>query len=203
MWQALRAVRLGRLPKREGTFPWRASRTQSLPICHRRQIPDRHRGLDEVTGGGLPAGRPTLVCGAAGCGKTLFGMNSYNGAVEFGEPGVFIASRSGRKTSPECRLARFRPGEAHRREEDRDRLRPYRAQRDRGDRRIRSRRALHPARLCHRLDRRETCGARHDRDAVRGFENEQVLRAELRRLFGWLKERASPQSSPASGAKAR
>jgi circadian clock protein KaiC len=32
------------------------------------------RGLDEITGGGLPAGRPTLVCGGAGCGKTLFDM---------------------------------------------------------------------------------------------------------------------------------
>lgn len=32
------------------------------------------QGLDEVTGGGLPKGRPTLVAGGAGCGKTLFGM---------------------------------------------------------------------------------------------------------------------------------
>ncbi|WP_316228142.1 MULTISPECIES: circadian clock protein KaiC [unclassified Bradyrhizobium] len=49
-------------------------------------------GLDEVTFGGLPKGRPTLLCGAAGCGKTLFAMTFlYNGAVQFGEPGVFIA----------------------------------------------------------------------------------------------------------------
>jgi len=32
------------------------------------------QGLDEITGGGLPQGRPTLVCGGPGCGKTLFGM---------------------------------------------------------------------------------------------------------------------------------
>ena len=32
------------------------------------------QGFDEITGGGLPTGRPTLVCGGAGCGKTLFGM---------------------------------------------------------------------------------------------------------------------------------
>ncbi|HAM09465.1 MAG TPA: KaiC 1, partial [Bacteroidales bacterium] len=32
------------------------------------------QGFDELTNGGLPAGRPTLVCGGAGCGKTLFGM---------------------------------------------------------------------------------------------------------------------------------
>jgi circadian clock protein KaiC len=49
-------------------------------------------GLDEITGGGLPRGRPTLICGGAGCGKTLFGMEFLvRGATEFGEPGVFIA----------------------------------------------------------------------------------------------------------------
>ncbi|MGJ4929039.1 circadian clock protein KaiC [Bradyrhizobium sp. HKCCYLS2038] len=49
-------------------------------------------GLDEVTFGGLPQGRPTLLCGAAGCGKTLFAMTFlYNGAVTYDEPGVFIA----------------------------------------------------------------------------------------------------------------
>src|SRR6478752_9690835 len=49
-------------------------------------------GLDEITGGGLPKGRPTLVCGSAGCGKTLLAMEFLvRGATEFGEPGVFIA----------------------------------------------------------------------------------------------------------------
>jgi circadian clock protein KaiC len=50
------------------------------------------RGLDEITGGGLPAGRPTLVCGAAGCGKTLLAMEFLvRGATEQDEPGVFMA----------------------------------------------------------------------------------------------------------------
>lgn len=49
-------------------------------------------GLDEITLGGLPRGRPTLICGSAGCGKTLFGMEFLlRGAQEFGEPGVFIS----------------------------------------------------------------------------------------------------------------
>src|SRR6516225_1279372 len=49
-------------------------------------------GLDEVTGGGLPRGRPTLVCGSAGCGKTLLAMEFLvRGSTEFGEPGVFLA----------------------------------------------------------------------------------------------------------------
>jgi circadian clock protein KaiC len=49
-------------------------------------------GLDEITSGGLPAGRPTLLCGSAGCGKTLFGLHFLvRGALDYGEPGVFVA----------------------------------------------------------------------------------------------------------------
>jgi predicted ATP-dependent serine protease len=49
-------------------------------------------GLDEITLGGLPKGRPTLICGSAGCGKTLFGLEFLlRGAQEFGENGVFMA----------------------------------------------------------------------------------------------------------------
>src|SRR4051794_9165935 len=45
-----------------------------------------------MTEGGLPRGRPTLVCGTAGCGKTLLGMQFLvRGAVDHGEPGVFIS----------------------------------------------------------------------------------------------------------------
>ncbi len=49
-------------------------------------------GLDEITGGGLPKGRPTLICGSAGCGKTLLAMEFLvRGATQFNEPGVFMA----------------------------------------------------------------------------------------------------------------
>lgn len=49
-------------------------------------------GLDEITSGGLPKGRPTLVCGGAGCGKTLLAMEFLvNGALLHDEPGAFIA----------------------------------------------------------------------------------------------------------------
>ena len=49
-------------------------------------------GFDEVTHGGLPAGRPTLICGAAGCGKTLFAVTFLvNGATLYDEPGVFMS----------------------------------------------------------------------------------------------------------------
>ena len=57
-----------------------------------RKSPTGIKGLDEVTHGGLPAGRPTLLCGAAGCGKTLFAMTFLvNGASLFGEHGVFVS----------------------------------------------------------------------------------------------------------------
>lgn len=50
------------------------------------------QGLDEITGGGLPKGRPTLVCGGTGCGKTLLAMEFLvRGATQYDEPGVFIA----------------------------------------------------------------------------------------------------------------
>jgi len=50
------------------------------------------QGLDEITGGGLPEGRPTLICGNAGCGKTLLAMEYLvRGATKYNEPGVFIA----------------------------------------------------------------------------------------------------------------
>jgi circadian clock protein KaiC len=49
-------------------------------------------GLDEITNGGLPRGRPTLVCGGAGSGKTLLAMEFLvRGALDYGEPGVFMS----------------------------------------------------------------------------------------------------------------
>jgi len=49
-------------------------------------------GLDELTAGGLPTGRPTLICGEAGCGKTLFAVEFIvKGALDYNEPGVFVA----------------------------------------------------------------------------------------------------------------
>src|SRR6187399_1619661 len=65
----------------------RNSANRGLP-----KAPTGVEGLDELTGGGLPRGRPTLVCGGAGCGKTLLGMEFLvHGANRFGEPGVFVA----------------------------------------------------------------------------------------------------------------
>jgi circadian clock protein KaiC len=61
----------------------------------RKQLPKSPtgiQGLDEITGGGLPKGRPTLICGSAGCGKTLLAMEFLvRGATQYNEPGVFMA----------------------------------------------------------------------------------------------------------------
>ena len=56
------------------------------------KTPTGIQGFDEITIGGLPKGRPTLICGAAGCGKTLFGLEFLvRGATQFNEPGVFMS----------------------------------------------------------------------------------------------------------------
>lgn len=56
------------------------------------KIPTGINGLDEITDVGLPGGRPTLICGSAGCGKTLFSIEFIvRGALEYGEPGVVMA----------------------------------------------------------------------------------------------------------------
>jgi circadian clock protein KaiC len=56
-----------------------------------KKVPTGINGFDEITGGGLPAGRPTLVCGSAGCGKSLFGLEFLvRGVTQYGEPGVLM-----------------------------------------------------------------------------------------------------------------
>ena len=63
------------------------NRIQFLP-----KTPTGIPGMDEITGGGLPKGRPTLVAGGAGCGKTLFAMEFLvKGATQYDEPGIFVA----------------------------------------------------------------------------------------------------------------
>src|SRR5579885_1477227 len=61
-------------------------------LPHLAKVSSGIRGLDEVSGGGLPKGRPTLVCGGTGTGKTLLAMEFLvRGATDHGEPGVFVS----------------------------------------------------------------------------------------------------------------
>ncbi|MGC8658871.1 MAG: ATPase domain-containing protein [Desulfomonilaceae bacterium] len=56
-----------------------------------KKCPAGIAGSDQITGGGLPHGRPALVCGSAGCGKTLLGIEFIiRATLQYGEPGVVI-----------------------------------------------------------------------------------------------------------------
>ncbi len=73
--------------------------TPSLQELALKKEPTGIYGLDEITLGGLPKGRPTLICGGAGSGKTVFAMEFLvNGATKFNEPGVFMSFE---ETEPE------------------------------------------------------------------------------------------------------
>jgi circadian clock protein KaiC len=68
-----------------------SARHQITPVGVAKS-PSGIQGLDEITGGGLPRGRPSLVCGSAGSGKTLLALEFLvRGALDYDEPGVFIA----------------------------------------------------------------------------------------------------------------
>ena len=71
--------------------PPRKAKPSTTPRPQLPKSPTGIQGFDEITGGGLPTGRPTLVCGGAGCGKTLLAMEFLvRGATDFDEPGVFM-----------------------------------------------------------------------------------------------------------------
>ncbi len=68
----------------------KSARKPALKVL--KKSPTGIDGLDEITDGGLPTGRPTLVSGGPGTGKTLFGIEFLvRGATEYDEPGVFIS----------------------------------------------------------------------------------------------------------------
>src|ERR1700691_5970801 len=80
--------------KRRSTKP--VPKAELLPKC-----PTGIRGLDEITGGGLPRGRPTLICGSAALGKTLMAAGFLlRVASVYGEPGVLMAFE---ETEPELK----------------------------------------------------------------------------------------------------
>src|SRR5246127_3900134 len=69
------------------TAPKKDKENRSLP-----KAPTGIQGLDEITKGGFPRGRPTLICGSAGAGKTLLAMEFLvRGPMEYNEAGVFMA----------------------------------------------------------------------------------------------------------------
>lgn len=169
------------------------ARTEPKPVISRilEKSPTGISGLDEITNGGFPTGRPTLVCGGAGSGKTLLAMEFLvRGGLEFDEPGVFMAfeetpeeltmnvaslgfdldelSASGRLLIDHVRIERSEIEETG--EYDLQGL---------------------FIRLEHAID---TIGAKRVAlDTIEtlfsGLSNLTIVRSELRRLFRWLKEK--------------
>jgi len=157
-----------------------------LPKC-----PTGIQGLDEITGGGLPRGRPTLVCGGAGCGKTLLAAEFLvRGAVQFGEPGVLMAFEETEKelTANVASLGFDLAGLVRRKKIVIDYVHIERSEvQESGEYDLEG---LF-VRLGHAID---SIGAKRvvlDTLEVlfASLPNEAILRSELRRLFRWLKEK--------------
>jgi len=146
-------------------------------------------GLDEITGGGFPLGRPTLICGSAGCGKTLMGIQFLvKGITEFNEPGVFMSFEESAKDLTQNVLSLGF---------DLDTL--IKENKLKIDHIIIEKAEIQETgeydleglfvRLNYAID---TIGAKRVvLDTVEslfgGMDNESILRSELRRLFQWLK----------------
>jgi len=148
-------------------------------------------GFDEVTRGGVPAGRPTLVCGSAGCGKSLFGVEFLiRGALQYGEPGVLMTFE---ETADDIRKNVASLGFDVEKLVAQRKLYIDYVKVERGEIDENGEYDLEGifVRLAHAI---ATVGAKRVvLDTIEtlfsGFSNQAILRSELRRLFGWLKER--------------
>lgn len=155
------------------------------------KVPTGIQGFDEITLGGLPYGRPTLVCGDAGCGKTLFSMEFLiHGAIQYDEPGVFMSFE---ETEDElatnvASLGYNLKDLIKRKKIFLDHVRIERSEiEETGEYNLE---ALF-IRLNHAI---ETIKAKRlvldtIESLFSGLPNPIILRAELRRLFRWLKEK--------------
>jgi circadian clock protein KaiC len=147
-------------------------------------------GFDEITGGGLPQGRPTLVCGGPGCGKTLFALQFLVHGATRGDNGVFVTFEETEEDllKNAASLGYDLPDLIARKRLTLEYIRVERSEieetgeydlealfirLDHALRTVRARRIV--------LDTIESLFA--------GLSNDGILRAELRRLFAWLKDR--------------
>jgi circadian clock protein KaiC len=160
--------------------------TRAIP-----KSPTGIQGLDEITNGGLPKGRATLVCGGAGSGKTLLATSFLiNGAQCFGEPGVLVTfEENGDELAGDvASLGYDLPGLV-----DEGKLFVDYVRIDRSE--IEETGEYDLEGLFVRLDHaiRSTDAKRIVLDTIEslfsGLDNANILRAELRRLFRWLKDK--------------
>jgi circadian clock protein KaiC len=148
-------------------------------------------GFDEITKGGVPQGRPTIVCGGPGCGKTMFAVEFLvRGATEFGEPGVLMTfEETAAEMNKNVKSLGFDLDDlAARKKLVMDYVRIEAAE-------IQETGAYDLEGLFIRLQYAvDNIGAKRvvldTLEAVfSGFSNQGLLRAEIRRLFRWLKDR--------------
>ncbi len=166
----------------------RAQTTRQKPPGIRKS-PTGIRGLDEITAGGLPRGRTTLICGGAGCGKTLLSMEFVaRGIIDYGEPGVFVSFEESTEDLTEnvLSLGFDLRGLSRRRLLAMDQVRIERNEvEETGEYDLEG---LF-IRLGTLID--EVKAKRVALDTIEalfaGLSNEAIIRAELRRLFHWLK----------------
>jgi len=165
-------------------------RTEATPHGHLAKALTGIRGLDEITGGGLPQGRPTLVCGGPGSGKTLLALTFLvNGAQRFDEPGVLLTFEEDADeiASDVASLGFDLPELISAKKLCVDYVRIERAEiEETGEYDLEG--------LFVRLDYAiRTVGAKRVvldtiESLFAGLKNETILRSELRRLFRWLKD---------------
>ncbi len=156
-----------------------------------RKTPTGINGLDEITGGGFPKGRPTLICGSAGCGKTLLSVQYLvKGITDHNEPGVFMSFEESTKDLAEnvsslgfdlnelIAQKKLRIDHVHIERSEIEETGEYDLE------------GLF-IRLNHAID---SIGAKRVvldtiESLFSGIENTALLRSEIRRLFQWLKEK--------------
>ena len=155
------------------------------------KTPTGIQGLDEITFGGLPKGRPTLICGSAGCGKTLLSIVFLvHGATQFNEPGVFMAFE---ETEEDLRKNVASLGYDLKELSDRKKLVVDYVHIERSEIEETGEYDLEGlfVRLGYAID---SIGAKRVvldtiESIFAGLPNPSILRAELRRLFRWLKDK--------------
>lgn len=166
----------------------------SIPILTKTTLPKTATGIngfDEITQGGLPKGRPSLICGEAGSGKTLFSIEFIvRGATEFGEPGVFVAFE---EKADELAANVLSLGFDLKKLVSQSKLRIDYVHIDRSEIEETGDYDLDGLfiRLGHAID---SIGAKRVvldtiENLFSGLKNKTILRAELRRLFQWLKDK--------------
>jgi len=171
--------------------PPRKTKPTTTPRPQLPKSPTGIQGLDAITDGGLPTGRPTLVCGGAGCGKTLLAMEFLvRGATDFDEPGVFMTfEENAQELSDNVASIGFDlPSLIRRKKLILDYVHLERSEiKETGEFNLEG----IFIRLGHAID---SIGAKRVvldtiESLFSALPNPTILRAEIRRLFRWLKEK--------------